>query len=76
VELTFTPHANVRALNALEYCMGSPQRTPHIVMQSVLRPGEKRELTCPKEEGHYRLRTLQSTHRTLLQIEENGKFED
>lgn len=75
VELTFTPHANVRALNALEYCMGSPQRTPHIVMQSVLRPGEKRELTCPKEEGHYRLRTLQSTHRTLLQIEENGESE-
>src|SRR5215813_9984585 len=33
VELTFRPNATVRRVEVGEYCIGSPQRTPHVVAQ-------------------------------------------
>ena len=59
VELTFRPNAAVRRVNVAEYCIGSPELTPHVVAQQLLKPGEQRELTLPLEIGNYRLRALE-----------------
>jgi hypothetical protein len=59
VELTFRPNAAVRRVNVGEYCIGSPERTPHVVAQQLLKPGEERKLTLPLESGNYRLRALE-----------------
>ena len=59
VELTFRPNAAVRRVEVGEYCIGSPQRTPHVVAQQLLRAAEKRKITLPLEEGNYRVRALE-----------------
>jgi class 3 adenylate cyclase len=59
VELTFRPNPAIRTVNIKDYCIGSPQRTPHVVMQQLLPARSDRELTLPLERGNYRLRALE-----------------
>ena len=59
VEVTFRPNAALRQIENLEFCMGSPQRTPHIVAQQLLAPRAQRRLRPPLEPGRYRLRALE-----------------
>lgn len=56
VELTFTPNAAVRRVPRLDYCVGGPQVTPHVVAQQLLRPGESRPLVLALKPGRYRVR--------------------
>jgi class 3 adenylate cyclase len=59
VEVTFRPNASLRPAEMQDFCMGSPQRTPHIVAQQLLAPQSKRALNLPLEPGRYRLRALE-----------------
>lgn len=59
VEVTFRPSAVLRKVDRQEFCMGSPQRTPHIVAQQLLPAAANRALTLPLEPGRYRLRALE-----------------
>jgi class 3 adenylate cyclase len=59
VELTFRANPSVRKIQVQEYCVGGPGVTPHIVVQQLLRPGEKRTLGIQLEAGRYRLRCLE-----------------
>ncbi len=56
VELTFTPNAAVRAVPRVDYCVGGPQVTPHIVAQQALASGERRALPLALAPGRYRAR--------------------
>lgn len=62
VEVTFRPSPAVRDVPDLVYCSGGPGNTPHLLAQSLLRPGEARvwELEIPR--GRYRLRNLTASH--------------
>lgn len=58
VELTFTPHPQIRAITEATYCIGGPMVTPHILLHQLLAPGETRTLSHVElETPHYRLRT-------------------
>jgi adenylate cyclase len=59
VELTFRPNPSLRPVAMQDFCMGSPQRTPHIVAQQLLASQSKRVLSLPLEPGRYRLRALE-----------------
>jgi class 3 adenylate cyclase len=59
VELTFRPNPSLRPVQMQDFCMGSPQRTPHIVAQQLLAPQTSRVLNLPLEAGRYRLRALE-----------------
>ena len=59
VEVTFKPNALLRQVQTQNFCMGSPQKTPHIVAQQLLPAQSERELSLPLEPGHYRLRALE-----------------
>ncbi|MDQ1637465.1 MAG: hypothetical protein QOF62_804 [Pyrinomonadaceae bacterium] len=59
VELTFRPNPSLRPVQRQDFCIGSPQRTPHIVAQQLLPPQSKRVLSLPLEPGRYRLRALE-----------------
>ena len=88
VELTFRPNALVRRIEASDYCMGSPQWTPHIVAQQLIPAHTKRDLNLVLEQGKYRLRALELSgaqevvvsddgHRTAqLIVEESGWAND
>src|SRR5947209_2208500 len=57
VEVIFRPTQAVRRVESRESCVGGPQVTPHIVVQQLTRPGERREVAPVLEEGRHRLRT-------------------
>ena len=44
VELTFRPNPAVRRVDIQQFCVGSPELTPHIVAQQLLSAGEQRVL--------------------------------
>lgn len=57
VELTFTPNAAVRSVPRIDYCVGGPQVTPHIVAQQLVPPGAVRTLQLALAPGRYRMRS-------------------
>jgi adenylate cyclase len=56
VEATFQVNSSIKKIVRHEYCVGSPQNTPHIVLQQYLAPGDKRALKLPLEVRRYRWR--------------------
>jgi class 3 adenylate cyclase len=57
VEVIFRPNPSVRRIDAaLEFCVGSPQRQPHIVLAQTLWPRENLSFSTELEEGRYLLR--------------------
>ncbi|MCM3870821.1 MAG: DUF5939 domain-containing protein [Pyrinomonadaceae bacterium] len=72
VEITFKPNASIRRAEVHDYCMGSPQRTPHVIVQQLLAPHTSRDLVLPLEEGSYRLRTLELPGEQLVTVTAAG----
>ena len=72
VEITFRPNPSLRTVDVKNYCMGSPQNTPHIVAQQLLAAGTNRKVLLPLEEGRYRLRVLELPGERLLTISASG----
>jgi class 3 adenylate cyclase len=72
VEITFRPNASVRTADVKNYCIGSPERTPHVVAQQLLASHSQRTVVLPLEEGRYRLRVLELAGERLLTIDANG----
>jgi class 3 adenylate cyclase len=73
VELTFRPNAAIRPVDVKDYCMGSPQRTPHVAAQQLLPGRATRLLTLPLESGSYRLRTLELSGAQAITVSAGGE---
>jgi class 3 adenylate cyclase len=58
VELTFAPSPLIRSLGIGAHCLSGPGTTPHVVVQQLLAPGERRTIVIDLPPGLYRLRTL------------------
>ena len=58
VELTFAPAPAVRPLHDGGFCLSGPMGTPHVAVQVLLQPGERRHASIDLPPGSYRLRTL------------------
>ena len=58
VELSFAPAPAVRPLASGGFCLSGPMATPHVAVQLLLAPGERRDVTVDLPPGSYRLRTL------------------
>ena len=81
IELRFRPHAAIRDVTTGEYCIGGPFMTPHILVQQMVAPGEKRVLPVPKIDlannaplGPLRLRTLR--YNSSLDLEADNAEEN
>lgn len=70
VELSFSPAPTVRPLLAGGFCLSGPMSTPHVPVQLLLQPGERREIALDLPAGSYRLRTLHPG--TYTDIEHKG----
>ena len=73
VEVTFRPNALLRQVQAQNFCMGSPQKTPHIVAQQLLPAHSERELSLPLEPGRYRLRALELAGGQDVSVSDDGQ---
>lgn len=72
VELTFRPNASIRAVDVKDYCIGSPQRTPHVVAQQLLPGHSARSLNMSLEPGNYRFRALELPGERALKVSAAG----
>jgi class 3 adenylate cyclase len=72
VELTFRPNALLRQVQAENFCMGSPQKTPHIVAQQLLPARAERSHSLPLEPGRYRLRALELAGGQDVRVSDDG----
>ena len=72
IELTFVPDPSVRQVSRLEYCIGGPQVTPHIVAQKRLEPGESLYVAMTYPQGRYRARVQGITVQQAFRIEAGG----
>jgi class 3 adenylate cyclase len=70
VELSFAPAPSVRPLGLGGYCLSGPMATPHVAVQLLLAPGEKRRIALDLPAGSYRLRTLHPG--TFVDVEHRG----
>jgi len=73
VEVTFRPNALLRQVQTQNFCMGSPQKTPHIVAQQLLPSKSSRELSLPLEPGRYRLRALELSGGQDVSVNNEGQ---
>ena len=58
VELYFAPAPAIRAVVDGGFCLSGPMGTPHVAVQVLLDPGERRDVSIDLPPGSYRLRTL------------------
>lgn len=70
VELSFAPAASLRPVAASGFCLSGPGLTPHVVVQQLLAPGERRAVKAEIAPGRYRLRTLHPGN--SVEIEHEG----
>lgn len=73
VELTFTPHPQIRPIYGHQYCIGGPMVTPHILVHQTLAPGERRVLMARLPQAGYRFRTQRQAVEQLLQLDEQSQ---
>jgi len=73
VELTFRPNASIRTMDVKDYCIGSPQRTPHVVAQQLLPARSERVLSMALEAGNYRFRALELAGEQPVRVSPEGK---
>jgi class 3 adenylate cyclase len=58
VELYFAPAPAVRPVPDGGFCLSGPMGTPHVAVQVLLEPGERRDVAVDLPPGSYRLRTM------------------
>ncbi|MEK7469639.1 MAG: DUF5939 domain-containing protein [Planctomycetota bacterium] len=75
VELTFRPNPSVRKIDLVEFCVGGPRVTPHIVAQQLLAPGESRAIALAVEPGAYRVRARSERGGQHVRVEAGGAAE-
>jgi adenylate cyclase len=71
VEVQFAPHTSIRRYETAVYCSGGPARTPHVVAQAVVAPGDDAALQAPAEPGHYRV-AARGGYSQLLDVVTDG----
>lgn len=75
VQLTFRPVAALRPIEAGYYCVGGPMRTPHIVAQTNVAPGEQTMIPGDIAQALNEPLLRVPSSGELLAIEKLGQFE-
>lgn len=73
VEVIFRPNPSVRTVDAsVEFCVGSPQRQPHILFSLIVPPREELPISTILDGGRYRLSASGISGTQMLLAVENG----
>ncbi len=58
IELSYAPAPAIRPVAEGSFCLSGPMATPHVLVQQLLAPDERRDVVLDLPAGAYRLRTL------------------
>lgn len=73
VEVIFRPNASIRTVDAqIEFCVGSPQRQPHVVFSLLVPPREQLPISTVLTDGRYRLSATSLEGSQVLSATSNG----
>lgn len=72
IELTFAPNPSIRPVERTEFCVAGPQQTPHMAVQLLMHPGEKRTIAPQLNLGRYRARTALLSDKQQFLVAEQG----
>lgn len=72
IELTFAPNPSIRPVERAEFCVAGPQQTPHVAVQLLLPPGEKRTVIPWLKPGRYRARAALLSGSQQFLVAERG----
>lgn len=74
VEVIFRPNPSIRSVdNTLEFCVGNPQRQPHIIFSMIVPPREQIPFGTMLNQGRYRLKSSNIKGFQLVEAKEDGK---
>ena len=73
VELTFHPNPSVRQSLGSEFCVAGPRVTPHVAVQQLLAPADRRSVALDLQPGRYRIRTLQRAGGRYVLVSREGE---
>ncbi len=73
VEVIFRPNPSIRPVDAtLEFCVGTPQRQPHIALSLIVPPGEELPVNTMLEPGRYTARATDLSGSQILIVSNDG----
>jgi len=73
VEVIFRPNPAVRAVDAtVEFCVGSPQRQPHIAFSLIVPPREELPFSTMLNEGRYSFRASHIPGAQIMLVTQGG----
>ncbi len=69
----FFPNPEIRPLRVKIECLGSPSRTPHVVAQETIAPGDHADFAMALEPGAHQIRTLPMIGPAALLVAGDGE---
>ncbi len=72
VELTFHPNPSIRGMSRLQYCVGGPHVTPHIVAQQRIPAGARCTFQLAARPGRYRIRSPGIAEQSAFRLAPDG----
>ena len=73
VQLTFKPNPLIRKISGKSYALSDPQKSPHIVIQQYLNPGERRYVKTQLQNGVYHLKASNAEGEAILYVSKEGQ---
>ncbi len=74
VEVVFSVHPAVRAVQGGTFCIGGPELSPHVATQWIFPPLSQTDLVVETQEGLYTARSLQLSIDTTVQVSTGQNF--
>lgn len=73
VQLSFKPNPLIRKISGKSYALSDPQKSPHIVIQQYLKPGQRRYVKTQLENGIYHLKASNAEGEATLIVSKDGQ---
>ena len=73
IQLTFKPNPLIRKISGKSYALSDPQKSPHVVIQQYLKPGQRRYVKTQLKDGVYCLKASNAEGEAILHVSKDGQ---
>jgi class 3 adenylate cyclase/carbon monoxide dehydrogenase subunit G len=72
IEATFAPSPDIRSVERVLFCLGSPTRTKSWIAQVIIAPGTTKTIELALGEGRYRVQASSVNGQSVMDVREDG----